>query len=53
MEYVCGKDAEDPESLHLLYDHHQAISKWGIISKKPAGFDSVPKFQGKDVFSDQ
>jgi len=49
MEYVRGKDAEDPESLHLLCDHHRAISKWGVISKKPVSFDSVPKFQEQDL----
>ena len=49
LEYVRGKDAEDPESLLLLCDHHQAISKWGVISKKPVSFDSVPKFQEQDL----
>ncbi|MGB2861935.1 MAG: hypothetical protein WBC05_01290 [Sedimentisphaerales bacterium] len=48
-EYVHGKDAEDPENLHLLCDHYQAISKWGVISKKPESFDSVPKFQEQDL----
>lgn len=48
-EYVRSKDAEDPESLHLLCDHGQAISKWGVISKKPVSFDSVPKFQEQDL----
>ena len=53
LEYARGKDTEDPESLHLFCDHHQVISKWGVIFKKPVSFDSVPKFQGKDVLSDQ
>jgi len=48
-EYIRGKDAEDPESLHLLCDHRQAISKWGVISKKPVSFDTVPKFQERDL----
>jgi hypothetical protein len=49
LKYIHGKNAEDTESLHLLYDHCQAISKWGIISRKPVGFDSVPKFQEQDL----
>ena len=48
-EYVRGKDAEDSESLHLLCAHSQAISDWGIMSKKPVSFDAVPKFQEQDV----
>ncbi len=48
-EYVRGKDAEDPESLHLLCDHSQAIRDWGVISKKPVSFDTVPKFQERDL----
>jgi ABC-type transport system involved in multi-copper enzyme maturation permease subunit len=47
--YVRSKDAEDPESLHLLCDHHQAIEAWGVISKKPVSFDAVPKFQERDL----
>jgi len=47
-EYVRGKDTEDPESLHLLCDHGQAIRDWGVISKKPVSFDTVPKFQERD-----
>ena len=48
-EYVRSKDAEDPESLHLLCDHGQAISDWGVISKKPVSFEAVPKFQERDL----
>jgi len=48
-EYVRGKDAEDPESLHLLCAHSQAIRDWGVISKKPVSFDTVPKFQERDL----
>ena len=48
-EYVRQKDAEDPDSLHLLCDHSQAIRDWGIMSKKPVSFDTVPKFQEQDL----
>ncbi len=47
-EYIRNKDAEDPESLHLLCDHGQAIRDWGVVSKKPVSFDTVPKFQERD-----
>ena len=48
-EYVRGKDAEDPESLHLISDEEDAAKRWGTISKKPVDFDSVPKFQERDL----
>lgn len=47
-EYVRDKDAEDPESLHLLCSKGQAINNWGVISKKPVNFDTVPKFQERE-----
>jgi len=43
LEYILGKDGDDPESLHLLCDHHQAISKWGVISKKPVRKEDYAK----------
>jgi hypothetical protein len=48
-EYVRGKDAEDPDSLHLLCDDRAAIDILGVISKKPVDFDTVPKFQEPDL----
>ena len=48
-EYVRSKDAEDPESLHFLCGHYQAIDEWGVISKKPVDFDAVPKFHERDL----
>lgn len=48
-EYVRAKDAQDPESLHLLCDHYQAITQWGVVSKKPVDLDGVPKFSECDL----
>ena len=48
-EFVRAKDAEDPDSLHLLCSHKAAIDKWGAISKKPVDFDTVPRFQDRDL----
>jgi ABC-type transport system involved in multi-copper enzyme maturation permease subunit len=48
-EFVRDKDAEDPESLHLLCSKGQAIKKWGVISKKAVDFDTVPKFQERSL----
>jgi ABC-type transport system involved in multi-copper enzyme maturation permease subunit len=48
-EYVRDKDAQDPESLHLLCSHTQAIKDWTVISKKPVDFDTIPKFQEQDL----
>jgi ABC-type transport system involved in multi-copper enzyme maturation permease subunit len=47
-EYVRGKDAEDPDSLHLVSDEEYAAKRWGTVSKKPVDFDTVPKFQERD-----
>jgi ABC-type transport system involved in multi-copper enzyme maturation permease subunit len=48
-EQVRTIDAEDPNSLHLLCDHNQAVERWGVISKKPVDFDAIPKFQERDL----
>jgi hypothetical protein len=48
-EQVRAIDAKDPNSLHMLCDHNQAVEKWGVISKKPVDFAVVPKFQERDL----
>ena len=47
-EYVLSRDAEDPDSLHLLFCIDSAVKGWNAISKKPVDFETVPKFQEKD-----
>lgn len=47
-DYVRGRDAEDPSSLHLPYDEMYTAQLWRTISHKPVDFDSVPKFQERD-----
>jgi len=47
-QYVRDQDAADPHSLHLLFDSDWAVSNWGAISKNPADFDAVPKFQERE-----
>ena len=48
-EYIRGRDAEDPDSLHLLFEYQGNFEEyWGAISKKPVDFDTVPKFQERD-----
>ena len=46
-EYIRAKDAEDSESLHLLFQFPSewVAKNWHAISHKPVDFDSVPKFQ--------
>ena len=44
-EYIRGKDAEDPESLHLLCEDRAMAERWQSISHQTADFDGVPKFQ--------
>jgi ABC-type transport system involved in multi-copper enzyme maturation permease subunit len=48
-EYIRQEDAKDPDSLHLLCDHGQAIRDWSVMSGKPVSFDTVPKFQERDL----
>ncbi len=48
-QFVLSKDQEDTESLHLLFDIEGAVRDWGTISKKPVDFDTVPKFQERDL----
>jgi ABC-type transport system involved in multi-copper enzyme maturation permease subunit len=47
--YVRSRDAEDPNSLHLLYDEMYTAQIWRTISHNPVDFDTVPKFQERDL----
>jgi len=47
-QYILDQDAEDPNSLHLLFDNDYSVEMWGTISKKPVDFTTVPKFQERD-----
>jgi hypothetical protein len=48
-EYVRTKDAEDPASLHLVNPELSTARSWRTISHKPVDFDTVPKFQERDL----
>jgi ABC-type transport system involved in multi-copper enzyme maturation permease subunit len=48
-EYILAKDAEDSDSLHLLFCLEDAVKNWKAISNKPMDFDTVPKFQEHDL----
>jgi ABC-type transport system involved in multi-copper enzyme maturation permease subunit len=48
-EYVRSNDADDPNSLHLLFFDEYLVENWNAISDKPVDFDTVPKFQEKDL----
>jgi len=48
QQYILDQDAEDPNSLHLLFDNDFSVEMWGTISKKPVDFSTVPKFQEQD-----
>jgi len=48
-EYIRSKDSEDPESLHLLSPNTNAVRMWKTISHNPVDFDTVPKFQERDL----
>ena len=48
-EYVRSKDSEDPESLHLINPETGTARSWKTISHKPVDFDTVPKFQERDL----
>ena len=48
-EFVRSKDSEDPDSLHLLTPEIQTVQNWRMISHNPVDFDTVPKFQERDL----
>lgn len=49
-EFIRSKDAEDPESLHLINPERSTVQgTWKAISKKPVDFGTVPKFQEQDL----
>ena len=48
-DYVRSRDAEDPNSLHLLYDEMVTAEIWRTISHNPVDFDTVLKFQERDL----
>jgi hypothetical protein len=48
-EYIRSRDAEDLDSLHLIFDEEQCARSWKTISHKPVDFDTVPKFQERDL----
>jgi len=48
-EFVRSRDMEDPESLHLIGPERNMASSWRAISHNPVDFDTVPKFQERDL----
>lgn len=48
-EYIRAKDAEDPDSLHLIFPEEGCAQSWRTISHKPVDFATVPKFQERDL----
>ena len=50
-EYIRSKDAEDSDSLHLLFQFPSdwVAENWHAISDKQVDFDNVPKFQERDL----
>ena len=50
-EFIRSKDAEDPDSRHLIFDEDNSRGDydWRTISKRPVDFDVVPKFQERDL----
>ena len=48
-EYIRTKDAEDPDSLHLVNPERSAARSWKTISHKAVDFNTVPKFQERDL----
>jgi len=48
-EYIRSKDAEDPLSLHLIFPETSSAQAWRTISHNPVDFDTVPKFQERDL----
>lgn len=50
-EYIRSRDAEDSDSLHLLFQFPSdwVAANWHAISHERVDYDSVPKFQERDL----
>jgi len=48
-QYIRDEDAKDPDSLHLIFPSDPCARSWKTISHKPVDFDTVPKFQERDL----
>ena len=48
-QYIRSEDAKDPDSLHLIFPEEQCARSWKTISHNPVDFDTVPKFQERDL----
>jgi ABC-type transport system involved in multi-copper enzyme maturation permease subunit len=50
-EYIRSRDAEDSDSLHLLFQFPSdwVAENWHAISDERVEFENVPKFQEQDV----
>ena len=48
-QYVRDEDRRDPSSLHLVFDELFCAETWKTISHEPVDFDTVPKFQERDL----
>ena len=48
-EYIRSKDAEDSDSLHLIFPERSSANYWRAISHNPVDFSTVPKFQERDL----
>lgn len=48
-EFIRDRDLEDPDSLHLINPERKTAVSWRAISHNPVDFDTVPKFQERDL----
>ncbi len=50
-EYIRSRDAEDSDSLHLLFQFPSdwVAANWHAISHERVDYGSVPKFQERDL----
>ncbi len=50
-EFIRSQDAGDSDSLHLLFQFPRVwvAENWHVISDERVDFDSVPKFQERDL----
>jgi len=48
-EYIRIRDAEDPNSLHLLFEEENTARWWKTMSHQAIDFNTVPRFQERDL----
>jgi len=50
-EFITARDAQDPDSLHLLFQFPALwlAENWNVISKQPVDYQNIPQFRERPL----